>query len=70
MKYNYDGIDYKIEIVDDGTLDTVLRVESIHEVRFDSEYARTETGGIVEQAITDAIEDYLEAKQSYRRNKS
>lgn len=60
MKYNYDGKEYTVCLVDDGTLDTVFTVNG-KTYRFDSEYMRDEiTGAVSEEAITKCVETYLE----------
>ena len=59
MKVRYDNKEYDVTLLDDGTLDTVLSVNS-REYRFDSEYARTADGDITDDAINDAIEAYLD----------
>lgn len=64
MKYQYGSDVYDVRLVDDGTLDTVLLINGLHEVRFDTDYARTSEGGIEERAITDAIEDFLESLEA------
>ena len=59
--------DYSWELVDDGTLDTVIRVTlirdseigkngEIHIVRFDSEFMRLEDGSIDEDFLIDELE--------------
>jgi len=59
MRVKYDEKDYDVQLLDDGTLDTVLSVNG-KEYRFDSEYARTDDGQIRDDVVYDAIEAYLD----------
>lgn len=58
MNYAYDGEVFKINLVDDGTLDTVVRVND-REFRFIEDERNTD-GSLSENTIVDAIEAYLE----------
>ena len=56
---------YKIELIDDGTLDTVISINE-KEFRFSSEYAeiyRTEEGYMTEEGLRELAEEtiYLES---------
>jgi len=63
MKIMVDGQDYEVQLLDDGTLDTVIEVDGI-EHRFSGEFAahwRDETGALSEEGLKElaanAIED-------------
>jgi len=68
--------DYKWELIDDGTLDTVIRItlkrdsdigkkREVHELRFSSEYVRdefTEGGALKTDLIDDEVEMWAEGR--------
>ena len=58
MKIKYDDKFYRVRLIDDGTLDTVLNVEG-KDFHFDSEFARNDDGSINDEAIFQAIETYI-----------
>lgn len=60
MKYTYENKVFNLNVVDDGTLDTVIMVNG-NEYRFDSDGRNTD-GSIPETMFVDAIEAYLEDK--------
>ncbi len=59
MKYTYDGIIYDVQLIDEGTLDTVFSVNGVR-YGYDSEFIRNEQGRITDDSISTVIEDYLE----------
>lgn len=59
MKIEYEGKTYNVELVDDGTLDTVFKINGVI-LRYDSEYIeRTEANGPTKLAYQRVLDDYL-----------
>lgn len=59
--YTYQGVEYRVDLLDDGSLDTILLVDNVHQVRLDSAFARDEDGEVRDEAKDQAIESYLES---------
>jgi hypothetical protein len=50
----------EVSLIDDGTLDTVFKIDG-KELRYDSEYIeRTIAGGLTKSAYEMALDDYLD----------
>jgi len=64
MRYLVDGKHYEASLIDDGTLDTVIRINE-REFRFSSEYVTRRVNGAIPPAeldrlINEAIDEYIE----------
>ena len=62
MKIMVDGQDYEVQLLDDGTLDTVIEVDGI-EHRFSGEFAahwRDETGALSEEGLKELAANVIE----------
>ena len=61
---------YLVELIDEGTLDTVLQVNGVHRVSFGQEYAaefRDNVGALTEAGFEslaqEAIEDFIQEQE-------
>lgn len=63
--YDHAGLEYDVELIDDGTLDTVIEVSTSREIRFSQEHAAKyrdkETGTLTEQGWAALGEEAIEA---------
>jgi hypothetical protein len=62
MEFDHDGEKHSVELLDDGTLDTVLKIDG-HEMRLSQDHAanfRDEDGILTSQALIEMAKEELD----------